>query len=62
MPMRDKTGPMGLGPRTGRGMGPCMYGKPKTVPMCGMNGMGMARRRGLGRGHGCGLIEIIRNK
>ena len=26
MPRFDRTGPMGFGPRTGRGMGPCGYG------------------------------------
>ena len=26
MPRFDQTGPMGLGPRTGRGMGPCGFG------------------------------------
>ncbi len=38
MPNMDKTGPQGLGPMTGRGMGPC--------------GGGM--RRGCGRGFGMG--------
>jgi hypothetical protein len=37
MPAQDRTGPRGLGPMTGRGMGPC--------------GNGM--RRGFGRGFGC---------
>jgi len=37
MPGQDKTGPMGQGPMTGRGMGLC--------------GTGM--RRGFGRGMGC---------
>ncbi|MFA5368656.1 MAG: DUF5320 domain-containing protein [Candidatus Paceibacterota bacterium] len=36
MPNLDKTGPMGMGARTGRGMGPCC------------NGLG----RGFGRGFG----------
>ena len=36
MPNRDRTGPRGMGPRTGRGLGPC--------------GTGM--RRGFGRGQG----------
>lgn len=36
MPGGDGTGPMGLGPRTGRGLGPC--------------GRGLGFRRGLGRG------------
>lgn len=26
MPRQDKTGPMGMGPMTGRGMGPCEAG------------------------------------
>ena len=26
MPKQDKTGPMGIGPRTGRGYGPCGFG------------------------------------
>jgi len=41
MPGFDGTGPRGLGPRTGRGLGPC--------------GQGLAFRRGLGRGLGRGL-------
>ena len=36
MPKQDKTGPLGLGALTGRGLGPCG---------CGM-------RRGFGRGYG----------
>ena len=36
MPGQDKTGPMGYGPRTGRGFGPC----------------GCGTRRGFGRGFG----------
>ena len=41
MPARDGTGPAGMGPMTGRGLGPC--------------GEGMGFRRGLGRGFGIGL-------
>jgi len=41
MPNRDKTGPMGQGALTGRGLGPC--------------GAGLARSRGFGRGFGRGL-------
>ena len=26
MPMKDGTGPRGMGPKTGRGFGPCGYG------------------------------------
>jgi hypothetical protein len=36
MPNKDQTGPMGQGPLTGRGLGPC--------------GAGLARGKGLGRG------------
>lgn len=38
MPGNDKTGPLGRGPLTGRGLGPC--------------GRGLAMRRGFGRGLG----------
>lgn len=38
MPNKDKTGPLGQGPATGRGFGPCGKGK----------GLGLGR--GLGRG------------
>jgi len=41
MPRFDGTGPMGQGPRTGRGMGPCG------------GGLGYGRGRGFGRGLGC---------
>jgi len=40
MPNFDGTGPMGLGPRTGRGLGPC--------------GRGLGWRMGYGRGFGYG--------
>ena len=43
MPNRDKTGPDGQGPLTGKGRGPC--GK----------GMGRGLRRGCGKGMGRGL-------
>lgn len=38
MPRFDRTGPLGAGPRTGWGLGPC--------------GAGMGWRRGFGRGFG----------
>jgi len=53
MPRGDGTGPQGLGPRTGRGLGPCGGG------MAGQNGLRAAcrlaagaLRRGLRRGQG----------
>jgi hypothetical protein len=39
MPQQDKTGPTGMGPKTGRGMGPCGDG----------SGAGLGRGRGFGR-------------
>lgn len=43
MPRQDGTGPQGLGPRTGRGLGPCGAGA------------GFARGAGFGRGMGRGM-------
>ena len=40
MPGQDRTGPLGQGPLTGRGLGPC--------------GRGMGRGLGMGRGRGFG--------
>lgn len=58
MPRGDRTGPMGMGPMTGRGMGYCAgYGEPGYMhPGPGYGyGRGMAWRRGWGaRGWGRG--------
>ena len=43
MPNRDKTGPDGQGPLTGRGLGPCGDGTPRG------GGRGRGQRRGSGR-------------
>lgn len=49
MPFGDGTGPRGVGPRTGRGMGVC--------PGSGFGpGIGFCRGRGLGRGFGRGYF------
>ncbi len=45
MPQRDGTGPLGQGPLTGRGLGPC--------------GTGSGLRRGLGRGIGRGRGLVL---
>ena len=43
---RDRTGPEGKGPKTGRGMGPCAIKEPEDE-----FGLGLRRKgRGLGRG------------
>jgi hypothetical protein len=46
MPNRDKTGPLGQGPVTGRGLGPCGQGK------------GLGFGRGMGRKFGRGLCRF----
>ena len=57
MPGMDRSGPMGQGPATGRGMGGCVTGGAagNFVPGRGMGrGAGMGRGPGLGRGAGMG--------
>jgi hypothetical protein len=50
MPFGDGTGPLGLGPRTGRGLGRCA-----GYPYPGyLNPTGRGRGRGFGRGWGRG--------
>ena len=44
MPRRDKSGPAGQGPLTGRGLGDCGTGSTRFV------GLGQGKGRGLGRG------------
>ncbi len=51
MPGRDGTGPSGMGPMTGRGMGVCS-GNPQ--PFTGF-GRGFGRGMGYGRGFGSGF-------
>jgi hypothetical protein len=58
MPGGDRTGPGGLGPRTGRGLGYCAgYDTPGYTKGPGMGfgrGWGRGRGRGYGRGYGRG--------
>lgn len=64
MPGRDGSGPMGMGPMTGRGLGLCSgvdapYYGPGFRRGCGRGlgwgaGMGRGRGRGFGRGFGYG--------
>ena len=53
MPAGDRTGPQGLGPRTGRAAGYCA-GYPSPGYMNPMPGRGFGFGRGWGRGHGWG--------
>jgi len=48
MPNRDKTGPEGKGPKTGRQMGNCKGAKPQP----GFGRGARPRGRGLGKGRG----------
>ena len=54
MPRGDRTGPMGFGPRTGRGMGYCS-GYPYPGFMTPGPGFGFGPGFGMGRGFGRGF-------
>ena len=51
MPYRDGTGPMGQGPMSGRGMGPCAGG----ARLMGGRGMGRGYGGRGARGYGMGM-------
>jgi len=56
MPGGDRTGPLGLGPMTGRAAGYCAgYSTPGYMNPLGGRGLGLAWRRGYGRGGGRGF-------
>ena len=51
MPRGDATGPMGMGPMTGRGVGYCAgFGMPGYTNNAGGRGLGMGFGRGVGSG------------
>lgn len=55
MPGGDRTGPMGTGPRTGRGAGFCAgYNRPGYANFGPRGGLGRGGGRGFGRGGGRG--------
>lgn len=54
MPRGDRTGPNGMGPRTGRGAGFCS-GFDRPGYMNGGAGTGYGYGRGMGRGYGRGF-------
>jgi hypothetical protein len=51
MPQRDRTGPQGRGPKTGRGLGRCDTKDVSSVPR-NQRGMGLGRGGGRGQGRG----------
>lgn len=56
MPRGDRTGPQGMGPMTGRGMGLCAgYDAPGYLNQGPGMGRGMGLARGFGRGMGRGM-------
>ncbi|VDN48407.1 conserved protein of unknown function [Petrocella atlantisensis] len=65
MARRDGTGPMGLGPLTGRGLGVCAGSRAVRYGAgLGMGlglGLKMACRRGFGRGYGRNTMNIDQN-
>ncbi len=46
MPRRDGTGPMGMGARTGRGMGNCSSGVKRGLGLAISAGLGLGLKRG----------------
>ncbi|HPF83008.1 MAG TPA: DUF5320 domain-containing protein [Bacilli bacterium] len=48
MPRRDGTGPQGMGPKTGRGLGNCGTNKPNTDVKPPRNGQGSVNGKGNG--------------
>lgn len=60
MPGGDGTGPAGLGPRTGRGLGNCAPTTEATKTAFGFGrGLGRGRGRGFGRGLGFGFRKNL---
>ncbi len=53
MPWGDRTGPLGYGPRTGRGLGYCSGNNVPGYMVAG-RGLGLGLGRGFGRGWGRG--------
>jgi len=54
MPNFDRTGPLGKGPGTGRGLGPCAKGQDTPANRAGIGPCGKVRGTGVGRGRGAG--------
>lgn len=54
MPRRDRRGPEGMGPMSGRGMGLCNGSETAGIMGFGFAGTGYGRRSGRGRGFGGG--------
>jgi hypothetical protein len=55
MPGRNGTGPVGEGPKTGRGLGNCGNNADDNVRDENRQGLGRGRGMGLGRGPGRGM-------
>lgn len=64
MPRRDGRGPMGQGPATGRGLGPCGYARVSPRRRYSNRGLGFRRRPGFGPfGPGfCGYLDESKDR
>ncbi len=64
MPGFSGTGPQGVGPMTGRGMGKCNPQNSANIsnPFVFGRGMGFGRGRGFGRGFGQGMNYSIQDE
>ena len=62
MPQGDKSGPMGKGARTGRGMGMCSVEGKEGEEMVMRRGMGRGRGRGKMQGRGMGPMSVMNEK
>jgi len=61
MPAGDRTGPMGMGPMTGRAAGYCAgYSVPGYLNTVGGRGPGLGFGHGYGRGRGMGRGRMAR--
>jgi hypothetical protein len=58
MPAKDRTGPRGEGPMTGRGLGDCNPNATNQRPL----GLGGGRGLGRGRGRGLGYRNQVKNE
>ena len=59
MPGQDRTGPLGQGARTGRGLGPCGNNAFVGGRNRGFFGRGFGRGGGFGRGFGRGIANFF---
>ncbi|HPA25425.1 MAG TPA: DUF5320 domain-containing protein [bacterium] len=62
MPAFNGTGPKGIGPMTGRGLGPCERGQTYSRGIGRGLGKGLKRGLGLGRGVSVGYRQLTKDE